>query len=51
MSEAQVTPEWCLEHFDPWDKRITYSNVWGCTERCAKTLLQFTATHLVAFGR
>lgn len=29
MSEPEVTPEWGLEHFDPWDKRITYSNVWG----------------------
>ncbi len=29
MSEAIVMPEWGLEHFDPWDKRITYSNVWG----------------------
>lgn len=29
MSELGTTPEWGLEHFDPWDKRINYSNVWS----------------------
>ncbi|TAN20202.1 MAG: cytochrome P450 [Actinomycetota bacterium] len=28
MSSLEVTPGWALEHFDPWDKRINYGNVW-----------------------
>lgn len=27
-SGLEATPEWALEHFDPWDRRIKYSNVW-----------------------
>ena len=41
MSEAKVTPEWGVEHFDPWDKRITYSNVWGIYQGFGRECLPF----------
>ncbi len=28
MVSGELSPEWGLEHFDPWDKRISYWNVW-----------------------
>lgn len=28
MSQAELAPDWGLDHFDPWDRRITYSNIW-----------------------
>lgn len=24
----ELSPEWGVDHFDPWDRRITYNNIW-----------------------
>ena len=24
----ELSPEWGIDHFDPWDRRITYDNIW-----------------------
>lgn len=28
MTVSDVTPDWAVEHFNPWDSRITYRNIW-----------------------
>ena len=28
MNQSDLAPEWGLDHFDPWDRRITYGNIW-----------------------
>ena len=28
MNRTELAPEWGLDHFDPWDRRISYSNIW-----------------------
>ncbi len=28
VNQSDLAPEWGLDHFDPWDRRITYGNIW-----------------------
>ncbi len=29
---TDLSPEWGLNHFDPWERRISYGNIWGIYE-------------------
>lgn len=29
MSDSLLDPQWAINHFDPWDSRISYSNIWN----------------------
>ncbi|TAN30447.1 MAG: cytochrome P450 [Actinomycetota bacterium] len=29
MTGTELTPNWGLDHFDPWERRISYGNIWG----------------------
>ncbi len=28
MTVTELDPDWGLHHFDPWDRRISYANIW-----------------------
>lgn len=28
MSDYSLNPQWAIDHFDPWDSRISYKNIW-----------------------
>lgn len=36
MNQTDLAPEWGLDHFDPWDRRISYGNIWNIYQTMRK---------------
>ena len=37
MSGSELAADWGVDHFDPWDRRISYGNIWGIYSAMRKT--------------